>query len=138
MDLSKRLTAKDKPFSVFDKTQGIDSSWSLAVAGRPDGSALMTTLREGLFRIHADGSFEAVPAPVSDWGLSVYPDEHGVWVGTQGGAAYVPDDGSPARRVVGLPDQNVHVIYRDPRSGLRSRIWLGTENGLCWVEFREI
>ncbi len=126
--------SKDKPFIVYDRSHGLASSWSLAVAARPDGSAWMTTLREGLSFVPSRGEPVSVPTGVSDWGLSALTVPGGVFIGTQGGATFVSDDGAQTYPILGLPDQRVHTFLLDERSEGSPRLWIGTENGLAWCE----
>lgn len=133
MQVGPRVMARDKPFSVFDRTGGLPSSWSLSVAALPDGGALMTTLREGVVRIAPDGSFRAVQTGISDWGLAAVVDGSGVWIGSQGGASYFDLKSETSTPIRGLPDQRVHAFVRDPNSG---RLYIGTENGLAWCKVR--
>lgn len=132
MRTTSKTMAKDKPFTVFDRTAGLPSSWSLAVAALPDGGAVMTTLREGTSAIDAAGAQRALRLPVGDWGLSTLAEAGGVWLGTQDGAAFYDLNSGTATRVHGLPDERVHVIYRDPRRP--TRVYFGTENGLAWCD----
>jgi hypothetical protein len=134
MKVGPRIVSKDKLFTVFDRTSGIDSSWSLAVAALPGGGALVTTLREGLTYIPARGSPRPVAASVSDWGLAALATAGGAWIGTQGGAAYVSDEGHTATLIEGLPDERVHVFLEEKRKGRPTRLYIGTENGLAWCE----
>lgn len=142
MQLSAQLRSRDRPFEVFDRASGLPSSWSLAVAARGDGSALVTTLRSGLAQIGAAQTGQALSLPLHPWGLSALWDGAGTWVGTQGGAAFVPDAAlgptslaaaAQIEPVEGLPHPCVHALLRDPRTAYRDRIWLGTENGLAWL-----
>jgi ligand-binding sensor domain-containing protein len=127
-----RTMAKDKPFSVFDKSSGLSSSWSLAVAPLPAGGALMTTLREGTYLIDQGGTATALSLPVGGWGLSTLVEDDSAWIGTQDGAAHLDLKTLSATRIRDLPDERVHAFLRDPRHP--ERLYVGTEAGLAWCE----
>ena len=133
MQLSPQVVSKDKPFVVFDRSSGLASSWSLSVAALPGGAAFATSLREGLTMISSQGKHQTLPSSLSPWGLSSLAEPKGVWIGTQDGAAFFPQSGAPAQDISGLPDKRVHVFFRDPRAKYRARVWIGTENGLAWL-----
>lgn len=134
MKVGDSTMSKDKPFTVYDRSGGLPSSWSLAVAARPDGSAWMTTLREGVSFIPRSGEAVPVVTGVSDWGLSALADPNGVWIGTQGGATFLENDGLKSYPVRALPDPRVHAFLMDSRSKHSARLWMGTENGLAFCE----
>lgn len=142
MHVGPTTVSRDKPFTVYDRSAGLASSWSLAVAALPDGGAFMTTLREGVSLIFPDeksaqGSKHSVlrrSLPLSDWGLAALATENGAWIGTQGGAAFMPVDTTPPSVIKGLPDERVHAFLEDNREGRPARLYIGTENGLAWCE----
>lgn len=136
MRVGPKTTSKDKPFTVYDRGRGLASSWSLAVAARTDGSAWMTTLREGLTFLPKKGESLRVPTGVSDWGLSALAVTDGVWIGSQGGAAFVANRDKTAHSVRGLPDPRVHAFLQDSRKERARRLWIGTENGLAWCDVK--
>src|SRR5690606_3691178 len=142
MNVGPNTVSKDKPFTVFDRSAGLASSWSLAVAAMPNGGAFMTTLREGVSFISPEEKNEQgskrsqrrISLPLSDWGLAALATENGAWIGTQGGAAFVPADATPPSLIKGLPDERVHAFLEDKRKGRPARLYIGTENGLAWCE----
>jgi ligand-binding sensor domain-containing protein len=134
MKIGPTTVARDKPFTVYDRGQGLTSSWSLAVAARPDGSAWMTTLREGVTFIPRHGESVRVPTGVSDWGLSALAVEDGVFIGSQNGATFVKNNGEHSHLVRQLPDARVHAFLLDDRNKKTRRLWIGTENGLAKCE----
>jgi ligand-binding sensor domain-containing protein len=136
MRVGPETRSSDKPFTVYDKGQGLSSSWSLAVAARRDGSAWMTTLREGLTFIPRQGETVRVHTGVSDWGLSALATPEGVWIGSQDGAAFIENDGETAQNLEELPDPRVHAFLLDSRKENAGRLWIGTENGLAWCDVR--
>jgi len=87
----------------------------------------VATLRHGLLRRGADGTWTNLPKLRSAWLLFVGPDRAGTgaWVGAQGGVFHVATDGTIDEPAVTLPDVNVHVIVED-----RDGLWIGTEGGL--------
>lgn len=134
MKTDPRTVSRDKPFTVYDRGQGLDSSWSLAVAARPDGSAWMTTLREGVSFIPRQGESVPVTTGVSAWGLSALAVPSGAFIGSQDGAAFVHNDGKTTHRIRDLPDPRVHAFLLDSREENAGRLWIGTENGLAWCD----
>lgn len=130
-----RLTAKDRPFEVYDASTAGVPSWGLSVSPLPAGGALLASLRDGLFVLDTSGAAHPLPAPVGPWGLVTSHTRAGVWVGTQQGAAFLPYEGlSHAKRLAGLPDERVHCFAMDSRgSDTDEVVWIGTENGLAWV-----
>ena len=136
MKVGPKTRASDKPFTVYDRGQGLASSWSLAVAARRDGSAWMTTLREGLTFIPQRGASTRIDTGVSDWGLSALAEPDGAWIGSQDGAAFVASGRKKSSKIKNLPDPRVHAFLSDNRSTKAERLWIGTENGLAWCEVR--
>ena len=136
MTVRPKTRSSDKPFTVYDKGQGLSSSWSLAVAARRDGSAWMTTLREGLTFIPHRGESVHVNTGVSDWGLSALATPDGAWIGSQDGAAFIANGGETATKLQNLPDPRVHAFLSDNRKEDAERLWIGTENGLAWCKIR--
>lgn len=136
MQVGPKTTARDKPFTVYDRGQGLPSSWSLAVAATPGGDAWMTTLREGLTFIARHGESRSVATGVSAWGLSALATPDGAWIGSQNGAAFVEKSGKSARAIQGLPDPRVHAFLADSRKESAGRLFIGTENGLAWCDVK--
>ena len=113
-------------FEVFDRAAGLPSSWGLDVAVAPDGGGYLASLRDGLVRVSVDGKAKAVEGLPSRWLLHVSADpaaRGALWVGTQGGAARVLDDGT-VLAIGGLPDPRVHAVAR-----VRREVWFATEGG---------
>lgn len=131
---SARTVSEDRPFSVFDRSRGLASSWSLSTAALSGGGALMSTLREGLTHIKSDGSFEQVPTEISPWGLATMAEGDEVWIGSQGGAERISLSTKQRWRILGLPDQRVHAFLRDNRPSQEQYVWIGTEGGLAKVK----
>jgi ligand-binding sensor domain-containing protein len=133
MRANARTVSADRPFSIFDRSRGLASSWSLSTAALDKGGALMSTLREGLIHIKEDGSFEQMPTTVSPWGLATMAEGDDVWFGSQGGAERLSLSTGQRSKILGLPDPRVHAFLRDNRRGKEEHVWIGTEGGLARV-----
>lgn len=114
----------DRSATVFDRGAGLPSSWAMKVAATPDGSIAIATLRDGVVRLD-DGGHQAVNAVPDRWTLALRPEPGGLWVGTQGGAAWIADDGT-SRELGGLPHPNVHAFHR-----FRDHLYVATEGGMA-------
>jgi ligand-binding sensor domain-containing protein len=114
-------------FDVFDRAAGAPSSWALAIAVDDDDTAWVGTLRDGLLRIDRRGRMQTVADLPDAWLLDVRAAAGRIFVGTQGGAAFVDPSGAVAR-VAHVPHPNVHAMH-DGRGGL----WIATEGGTLLV-----
>lgn len=119
---------------VYDRAAGLPSSWALAVAAAPQGGAYVATLRHGLLHVDAAGQSREVPGLPDRWLLHVSdardpsaaasaPLAAGLWVGTQGGAAFVSPRGEVSA-IPALPHPCAHALLA--RAGA---VWVATEGG---------
>ena len=109
-------------FQVFDRAAGLPASWVLDVAIDAEGTAYGATLRDGIVAVNSEGVIEQVDGAPDTWTLFVDAHQHGLSIGTQGGAAEVRGDKTLAMGV--LPHPNVHVMAR-----AHGKLYLGTEGG---------
>ncbi len=113
-----------KRFVGFDRLAGYPSSWAIDVLALGGKSALVGSLRHGVFPL--DGK-NPITTEIDPWILFLgrdARDPESIFVGTQGGALLVEAAGP--RVLVGLPNPCVHTIAR-----LSSGLWVGTEGGLA-------
>jgi hypothetical protein len=113
-----------KHFVGFDRLAGYPSSWAVDILALGGNSALVGTLRHGVFPL---GGANPVTSQLDPWILFLGRDtgtEGTLFVGTQGGAMVV--DAAGSRALAGLPNPCVHAVAR-----LSSGLWVGTEGGLA-------
>lgn len=113
-----------KRFVGFDRLSGYPSSWAIDVLALGGHSAIVGSLRHGVFSL--DGT-NPITQRIDPWILFLGrdpSDPKSIFVGTQAGAILV--DAMGARSLAGLPNPCVHSIAR-----LTSGLWVGTEGGLA-------
>lgn len=120
------LDVSAREVAIHDRVAGLPTSWHIDVA-LIGGQPWVATLRHGLLRRGADGTWTTVAGLGSPWLLFVGADAAGTgaWVGAQGGAYHVSADGAVRDLSAVLPEPNVHVIAEAAGS-----LWIGTEGGL--------
>ncbi|MEZ4401593.1 MAG: hypothetical protein R3B06_16325 [Kofleriaceae bacterium] len=120
------LEVGPKDVAIHDRVSGLPTSWHIDVA-IIGAQPWVATLRHGLVRRRADGTWQQVPGLEQAWLLFVGGDRAGTgaWVGAQGGVYHVDAAGTVTQPAVALPDANVHVVVED-----RAGVWIGTEGGL--------
>lgn len=101
------------------------------IAFRPDGTLLVGSARQGLFRLR-EGRLSRIGPPVGDSVAVIHVGRHGTtWVGGPGwGAVALRDDAppQPLGRPEGLPSNVVTSILEDANGSL----WVATDRGLYW------
>ena len=125
------LRVRGREITACDRAAGMPSSWVVDVAA-VGGVVYAATLRDGLARLeHRGGRVEiSRVAGTPPWLLHLAVAGGTVWVGAQGGAAYVApaSDAASSLRVGPLPHANVYAIAR-----IGGALFIATEGGLLRV-----